>query len=292
MNKNLDLDRYKSKLISYGILLRPKHWVKNTFVLTPLLFTGEFISVGSILEALVAMLQFCLVSSAAYIVNDLHDIEEDRMHPLKSKQRPLASRQVSMFEAFVLLVFLFTLLALGALIQPDVSKVILSYFILSLAYTFVLKNQPVVDIFIIAVGFVLRVYGGAVALSVPLSSWMFITTLCLGLYLASIKRRQELLQRGASGRLVLKYYTISLTSRYAEMAATGALIFYSMFVITVRPEMIITIPIVLFGFFRYWYMVESLGHGESPTDALLSDIPLLLTITTWGVSCIWSLLAT
>ncbi|UPQ71365.1 hypothetical protein [Kluyvera ascorbata] len=123
----------------------------------------------------------------------------------------------------------------------------------------------------------------------PVSSWMFITTLCLALYLASVKRQQELKQSGSEGRKTLEKYTVALVDRYAEMSATGALLFYSMFVMSARPELVITIPLVLFGLFRYWFVVEALEGGESPTDALFADWPLLLTVILWVSACIWSL---
>lgn len=173
--------------------------------------------------------------------------------------------------------------------MPKVAVVITAYVLLNLAYTFVLKHQPVVDIFTIAIGFVLRVYAGATALDVPVSSWMFITTLCLALYLAAVKRRQELGQSGIEARQVLEKYSVSLVERYAEMSATGALLFYSMFVMSVKPELIITIPLVLFGLFRYWYVVEVLDGGESPTDALMADWQLLFTVVLWVAACGWIL---
>ena len=163
------------------------------------------------------------------------------------------------------------------------------YLSLNLAYTLVLKHQPVIDIFTVAIGFVLRVYAGAMALSVPVSSWMFVTTLCLALYLAAVKRRQELTQSGIEGRKVLEHYSVSLVDCYAEMSATAALLFYSLFVMTARPEMIITIPFVLYGLFRYWFVVDSLDGGESPADAFLSDWQLLLTVIIWVGVCAWAL---
>ena len=165
---------------------------------------------------------------------------------------------------------------------------IAAYLLLNQAYTFVLKHQPVVDIFTIAIGFVLRVYAGAMALAVPMSSWMFVTTLCLALYLAAVKRRQELSQSGSEGRQVLEKYSLGLIDRYAEMAATGALVFYSMFVMSSRPELVATVPLVLFGLFRYWYVVEQ-GGGESPTDALLADWQLLVCVLLWVAVCAWAL---
>lgn len=273
-------------------LLRPKQWIKNGFVLAPMVFAGEMYDPHSWFKALLAAALFCVASSATYIFNDYHDIEHDRRHPVKRIKRPLASGQVSKPQALSLLGVLLGLLCWGYFQQPGVIMVILAYLALNLAYTFVLKHQPVIDIFSIAIGFVLRVYAGAAALSVPLSSWMFVTTLCLALYLAAVKRRQELTHSGNTGRTVLQHYTVALVDRYAEISATGALLFYSLFVMTARPEMIITIPFVLYGIFRYWYVVEALDGGESPTDALLSDWQMMLTIAIWLGVCIWVLLTT
>lgn len=270
-------------------LLRPKQWIKNGFVLAPLAFSGEFLQADAIHRALLAALLFCIASSATYIVNDLNDIERDRRHPKKSQSRPLAAGIVSIPAALTLLVALYALLVWGWFLAPQVIAVIVGYLALNVAYTFVLKHQPVVDIFTIAIGFVLRVYAGAVALGVPLSGWMFVTTLCLALYLAAVKRRQELSQSGDEARLVLKRYSVALVDRYAEMSATGALVFYSMFVMSAKPQLVITVPLVLFGLFRYWFVVEELDGGESPTDALLADWQLLLTVVLWIVACGWAL---
>ena len=270
-------------------LLRPRQWVKNVFVLAPLIFAGEFLHPESIKTSLLAFALFCIASSATYIVNDLHDIERDRRHPTKSRTRPLAAGKVTVPAAFTLLGCLLMLLVAGSFMAPRVMAVIAAYLLLNVAYSFVLKHQPVIDIFTIALGFVLRVYAGAIALSVPLSSWMFVTTLCLALYLAAVKRKQELAQSGTDGRNVLEKYSIPLVERYAEMSATGALVFYSLFVLSAKPTMVITVPLVLFGLFRYWYVVEELEGGESPTDALLSDGPLLLTVILWVAACGWAL---
>jgi 4-hydroxybenzoate polyprenyltransferase len=270
-------------------LLRPRQWVKNVFVLAPLIFAGEFLHPESIKISLLAFALFCIASSATYIVNDLHDIERDRRHPTKSRTRPLAAGQVTVPAALTLLGVLLMLLVAGSFMAPRVMAVIAAYLLLNVAYSFVLKHQPVIDIFTIALGFVLRVYAGAIALSVPLSSWMFVTTLCLALYLAAVKRKQELAQSGTDGRNVLEKYSIPLVERYAEMSATGALVFYSLFVMSAKPTMVITVPLVLFGLFRYWYVVEELEGGESPTDALLSDGPLLLTVILWVAACGWAL---
>ena len=278
-----------SKLRALIQLLRPKQWVKNGFVLAPLLFTGSFIRADAVYHAAVATLLFCLASSATYIVNDVRDIESDRRHPIKSTRRPLAAGIISVSSALTVLGLIYVTLIVAWWFEPRVMTVIVAYLLLNVAYTFWLKHQPVIDIFSIALGFVLRVFAGATALDVPVSGWMFVTTLCLALYLASIKRSQELSQNGTEGRKVLEKYSKPLVDRYAEMAATSALVFYSMFVMASKPQLIVTVPLVLFGLFRYWYMVEVLQGGESPTDALLTDVPLLLTVAAWIGSCIWAL---
>ena len=270
-------------------LLRPRQWVKNAFVLAPLVFSGLFLDRLNVVHALAAMLLFCVASSATYIVNDLHDRDRDRQHPKKSRSRPLAAGTVTVTVALLGLGLLYAALAVAWFELPQVVNVLLAYMVLNLAYTFVLKHEPVVDIFTIGLGFVLRIYAGAVALSVPVSSWMFVTTLCLAIYLAAVKRRQELLQSGTDGRGVLQKYSVALVDRYAEMAATGALVFYSMFVMSARPELVISVPLVLFGLFRYWYVVEALDGGESPTDALLADWQLLATALAWVAICAWKL---
>jgi decaprenyl-phosphate phosphoribosyltransferase len=270
-------------------LLRPKQWVKNVFVLAPLVFTGEFMNAHAVQQVVWAVVLFCMASSVVYIVNDICDVERDRRHPRKSRTRPLAAGIVSIREALILLLLLCCLLAWAWLWHPRIVVVLVAYLALNLAYTLALKHQPVIDIFVVALGFVLRVYAGGVALSVPISSWMFVTTLCLALYLAAIKRRQELALSGADGRRVLQKYSVALVDRYAEMSATGALVFYSMFVMSARPALVVTVPLVLFGLFRYWYVVEQQEGGESPTDVLLADWQLLATVLLWGATCVWAL---
>ncbi|MBC3864297.1 decaprenyl-phosphate phosphoribosyltransferase [Undibacterium jejuense] len=287
----LNYVRSTSRLHLYGLLLliRPRQWLKNAFVLAPLLFSGKFLNLGEVYAALIAALLFCIASSAAYIINDIHDIERDRRHPQKSVSRPLASGIISKLEALHLLALLYLILACAWFFVPQTVYVIAAYLMLNYAYTLVLKHQPVVDIFAIAICFVLRVYAGAVALSVPLSGWMAITTLCLALYLAAIKRRQELVHSGISGRYVLKNYSIALIDRYAQKSATGAVMFYSLFVMSQNQKMIITIPLVLFGLFRYWYIVETLDGGESPTDVLIADKQIMLIVVLWCATCLWIL---
>ncbi|MCQ8879483.1 decaprenyl-phosphate phosphoribosyltransferase [Pseudoalteromonas shioyasakiensis] len=270
-------------------LMRPKQWIKNAFVFAPLLFSGLFTNMLSVQDTFIAFIIFCLASSATYVLNDYNDIENDRKHPVKSKTRPLASGEVSKLQARILMVILYGTVALSALAYLQVVIVVAAYLVLNVAYTFYLKHQPVLDIFTIATGFVLRVYAGAVSLNVPLSSWMFITTLSLALFLAAIKRRQELMNSGNKARSVLQHYTIDLVNKYAEMSAICAILFYSLFVISDKPNMVYSIPFVLFGLYRYWFIVESKDSGESPTDALFADRWLQLTILGWVGVCFYSI---
>lgn len=271
-------------------LTRPKQWIKNSFVLAPLIFARAYSDVSAIQSALFAFGLFCVASSACYIVNDIRDIERDRAHPFKSWSRPLAARHVSLQAALVLLVALYAVVIAGFFVLPALALPILSYIALNLAYSYFLKDQPVLDIFSVASGFVMRVWGGSAALGVPLSSWMAITTLCLALFLASVKRRTELAAGGSGGRKVLQAYSVTLVERYAEMSAIGALLFYSLFVMSTNPRLAGTIPLVLFGMFRYWYVVETREGGETPTDVLLTDWPLIACILIWGGMCLYALM--
>jgi decaprenyl-phosphate phosphoribosyltransferase len=194
-------------------LVRPKQWIKNSFVLAPLVFARAYFDLASIEQAVFAFVLFCIASSACYIVNDIHDIESDRAHPLKRLTRPLAAGTISVRSAMLLLAILYGALIAGFIAHPPLAVPIAGYIALNLAYSYYLKHQPVLDIFSIASGFVLRVYAGAEGIGVPLSSWMAITTLCLALYLAAIKRRQELATAGPNARKVLLKYSIALVDR-------------------------------------------------------------------------------
>ena len=270
-------------------LMRPRQWIKNGFVLAPLVFTGRFLQPEAISAALVATLLFCLASSLAYVVDDLQDIEADKRHPDKRKKRPLASGEVSPLQARVLMVVLVLALLFAYPLAAPVMHIIALYLAINLAYSFKLKHMPVVDVFSISIGFVLRVYAGAVALGVPVSGWMFITTFSLALFLASIKRRQELIAGTDGTRPVLESYTVPLITRFAEMAAVTAILSYSLFAVTVKPELVYSVPLVLFGIYRYWYIVEIEGAGESPTDALIADHQLKAIVIIWITYCGWQL---
>jgi decaprenyl-phosphate phosphoribosyltransferase len=278
-----------SVFMGLAALLRPRQWVKSGFVLGPLIFSGAIADLDAVTRSFIAMAFFCVAASAVYVLNDIIDMKSDKLHPEKVVTRPLAAGTISVFLALVLLFLLYGILASAWILAPEIVVVLASYVAMNLAYTLKLKHQPVVDIFTIAIGFVLRVYAGAMAIGVQVSQWMFVTTLCLALYLAATKRRQELSQVGVAGRLVLQQYTVALADRFAEMSATGAILFYSLYVMSSKPQLAVTIPIVLFGLFRYAYAVEVLGKGQSPTDVLWTDRLLALAIAVWVLVCLWVL---
>ena len=270
-----------SKLFSILTLIRVKQWVKNAFIFATLVFANHFLILSSVEKSIYAFLFFCIASSIVYVINDMHDIENDKRHPTKSKKRPLASGALTLKDAQVILLFLIPTALISAYILPQVALVILAYLILNLAYSKWLKHKPVLDIFSIATGFVLRVFAGAVAISVPISNWMFITTLCLALFLSSMKRRSELLQIGSDSRKVLDQYSPELISKYAEMSASGTLVFYSLYIVSEQPQLIMSIPMVLFGIYRYWYIASIADKGESPSDIVLEDRQLQCAIFLW-----------
>jgi decaprenyl-phosphate phosphoribosyltransferase len=276
---------------SYALirLLRPKHWIKNLFVLAPLIFSGLFIRPSVALLGLFAMVLFCVAASIVYVINDLSDVQRDLLHPVKRLTRPLASGAVSVTEARVVLVVLAALLLVGSFVSIPLVAVLIGYILLNVLYSTWLKSIPVVDIFCVASGFVLRVYAGAVAIDVPLSSWMLVTTLSIALYLAAIKRRDELESQGDGARAVLGQYSVALLDRFALMSSVCSMVFYSLFVVTTRPVLAFTIPLVLFGIFRYWFLVDRGDRGESPTDALWNDRILAVTVVMWGIVCAYLL---
>jgi decaprenyl-phosphate phosphoribosyltransferase len=276
---------------SHGLLrlIRPKHWVKNLFVLAPLIFSGLFTRPTEALLAIFGTLLFCIAASIVYIINDLSDVRRDVLHPVKRITRPIASGAVSVTEARVVLVVLSALLLVGTIVSIPLVAVLIGYILLNLLYSVWLKSIPVVDIFCVAAGFMLRVYAGARVIDVPLSSWMMVTTLSIALYLAAIKRRDELDAQGDGARAVLGQYSIALLDRFALMSSVCSMVFYSLFVVTTRPVLAFTIPLVLFGIFRYWFLVDRDERGESPTDALWSDRILAVTVVLWGLFCAYLL---
>jgi decaprenyl-phosphate phosphoribosyltransferase len=271
---------------AYARLARPRQWIKNGFVAAPLVFADLAADRHAVLRAAAGIGAFCLASSIVYVLNDLRDAERDRAHPTKRRARPVASGAVSARGAAVFAGVLAALLAAVLAALPAAALPIAAYIALNVAYTLRLKDVPVVDLFCIASGFVLRVVAGAAVVAVPLSSWMLITTLALSLYLATLKRRQELELAGRDGRSVLGDYSLPLLDGYAQTSASAAIVFYCLYVVEVRPRLALTIPLVLFGIFRYAYIVNRRGFGEAPSEALWTDRPLLAVVVLWTAVCV------
>jgi decaprenyl-phosphate phosphoribosyltransferase len=275
------------KLSIFLELVRLKQWVKNFFVFAPILFSGNLSNFFLLTDTVYAFFFFCLASSATYIVNDLYDIKSDKFHPTKLKKKPIANGSVKKSEAYFILTLLIFSLPFSILINFNFFLAIFSYFVLNLFYTFKLKKEPIFDIFSIAISFVIRVISGSFATDLKISAWMCITTFCLALYLALIKRRQEFIHSNLNSRNVLKRYSLTLINKYAEISIVSTFVFYSIFVINYRPEFSLTIPFVLFGLFRYLYLIEIENKGESPSDLLLEDKSLKITILFWVLLCIF-----
>ncbi len=265
-------------------LIRPHHWIKNFFVWAPLVFSGRF-DRSSILMEFIAFFSFCLASSMVYVINDIVDVDKDRAHPVKRFSRPIASGEISIWQAkcVILILFFFLVTVAVAVRNKDFFVPLCVYIILNIFYSFAGKDIPVVDIFCLSFGFVLRVYAGGEAISVPISPWMLVTTLALALFMASGKRLQEIRSCGNKAREVLGYYSENLLYFYTIISASCSIAFYSMFVVTSKPKLILTIPFVLFGLFRYWYLVEIKNMGESPVDVLIKDVPLILCVLLWVI---------
>jgi len=277
-------------------LLRPHQWIKNGVVLAGLIFAGEAQRVDAAILAIKAMIAFCWLSSAVYVLNDIVDRERDRLHPLK-KNRPLASGEISVSTALVIgIILAATGIILSVQINLELLYVTVAFLILNILYTFVLKNIVIVDVMAIAMGFVLRAVAGAVAIRVEISGWLLITTFVLALFLGFGKRRHELisLMDGAvSHRSILEKYSPYLLDQLIGVVTASTVITYLFY--TLSPEvsaklgtdyLYVTIPFVIYGIFRYLYLVHKEEKGGSPTRLLLTDRPLLLVVLLWLASVI------
>ena len=271
--------------------LRPKQWSKNLFVFSALLFSQNILSLPPLLNVLSAFFVFCLLSGSLYVLNDIVDIEQDKNHPLKS-YRPLASGKLNISHAKVFLVFIIPLsLGISYYLNLSFFIVALSYFLLQIAYTFSLKHIIILDVLAIASGFVLRVVAGAVVIDVDISSWLLICTLLLSLFLGLSKRRHELivLEKDAhSHRNVLKDYSPYLLDQMISVVSSSTVMAYALYTISDdtidkfgTENLIFTVPFVLYGIFRYLYLIHQKEEGGDPENILVSDKPLMIDILLW-----------
>ena len=282
---------------AYLKLIRPKHWVKNLFVFAALIFARELFHLEPFLEAVKAFVAFCLSASAIYIINDVADADADRAHPEK-RHRPIASGAIPVNRALALAVFL---LAASAIIVSGTHHLfiiaIVIYVLMNLAYSFRLKEVVLLDVFIVAAGFMLRVLGGAYAINVTVSSWLVLCSLFISLFLGFAKRRSELQRAAPAGaaeqRRVLAAYSAAVLDQMLTISAAGAVISYALYTVAPRTveifhteKLIYTTVFVIFGVFRYLHLIYTSADVENPTNAVTRDVPIIVTVALWIASCV------
>jgi 4-hydroxybenzoate polyprenyltransferase len=279
--------------------MRPKQWLKNGFVFAPLLFGKAFLDPHKLWLALTAFALFSATASAVYILNDILDVERDRAHPNK-KNRPIASGRLPVPVAAALGLLLATgALTIAFIRMPDLATILAVYLVINLGYSLGLKHVVIIDIFAIAIGFVLRVFGGAVAIEVEASRWLLTCTIFISLFLAACKRRGEITLVGdsAATRAVLRSYSIGYVDQIINLAAAGTVMTYALYTldpVTIAKlhthDLIFTLPFVIYGILRYMHIVQHKGQGGSPTEALLRDRWILVTVVGFVAIVTWLLL--
>jgi len=266
--------------------LRPHHWVKNTVVIAAPLFALA-IDPTSLLRAGWAFVAFSMMASAFYLINDVRDVESDRQHPVK-RHRPIAAGLVSIGVAIGVAVALVGVsLVSSYLMAPWLAATIGVYAVMQLSYNIGLKEQPIIDIMIIAGGFVMRALGGAAAADVPVSGWFILCVGLLAFFLGVEKRKAELKALGdaAGTRAVLQYYSLSWLRRMEGVVTASALMAYALWTLEGADTrwMLATVPFVAYAIFRYQYLSEQ-GEGETPEEALLEDTGMLVSAILWALS--------
>ena len=267
--------------------MRPKQWIKNLFVFPGLIFSKNVFHAPMLLLVIATFFIFSLLSSAVYLINDIADRERDQQHPQK-KHRPLAAGKISLKGTILLAIFL-TLLSLGSAFALSLPLGLLAslYFILMLLYTFYLKHCILLDVFTIAAGFVIRVAAGTEVLGIYLSPWLLICTGFLALFMALGKRRNELKLLGLQAqthRQTLDAYTLPLLDQMIAIVTAATIVTYSLyttFQFQQTMTAIATIPFVLYGLFRYLYLIYTTDAGGSPEEIVLKDRPLQVDILLW-----------
>lgn len=271
--------------------LRPRQWTKNLFVFAGIIFALKFFEIALLLKVVYAFIIFCFLSSSIYLINDVGDAESDRKHPTK-RFRPIAAREINPFLAIFTAVILALISLIASVFLNSSFALIASiYFTLMLLYTFLLRDIVILDVFSIAAGFVLRAIAGVVVIAVDLSPWLVICTILLSLFIALGKRRHELLALSGSAaehRKILDEYNPQLLDQLISAVAGSTVMAYTLY--TLWPDtvakfnthnLIYSVPFVLYGIFRYLYLIYEKEKGGKPEEILLTDIPLMMDLVLW-----------
>jgi len=273
--------------------LRPKQWTKNGFIFAALIFDLKLFELEPLIRTSLGFILLCLISGTVYLINDLVDIEKDRQHPLK-KNRPLPSGQVPVQTAIISAIILpIICLPLGFLLHPIFGVIITGYLLLQTAYSFFLKNIVIVDVLTIAAGFVLRVASGVPLVEAErFSPWLYVFTILLALFLGLGKRRQEIVllkNKAVNARSILNEYNLPFLDAMMSIVTTGTIITYAFYTFSAPnlPDnhlMMLTIPYVIYGIFRYLYIIHVQGNGGAPDEVLLTDRSLQIDIILFGIT--------
>jgi 4-hydroxybenzoate polyprenyltransferase len=277
--------------------MRPRQWTKNVLIYAGLVFDRQLFVADAFLRVTLSFFLLCLVASTIYIINDLVDIERDRLHPVK-KNRPIPSGKLPVRVAIVAAILLPAFaLGISALYSPSFTIVLVLYFVLHILYSFVLKNIVIIDIMAITAGFVLRVAAGVVVVQVAnFSPWLYACSALLALFLAIGKRRQELIMLADNAenfRATYKSYNLTLLDEMLRLVTISTFITYLLYTVEAQTILVantnvalITVPFVLYALFRYMYLIYVKGEGSAPDEVLLKDYPLLISILLWGLTFI------
>jgi 4-hydroxybenzoate polyprenyltransferase len=271
--------------------MRPRQWTKNAFLFAALVFDGKLFRIPDFLRTLAGFALFCMISSSVYIFNDLLDVEADRLHPVK-KNRPIASGKLPVPLALAAgTIFCLLAIALGFLLAWQFALTILIYFCMILVYSKWLKHVPILDVLILAAGFVLRVHAGTTLIVVErFSPWLYVLMTLLALYLGFGKRRAELAMLAGdttNQRKVLDGYTIPLLDQFITIVSGTTILAYSLYTFFRLPDnhtLMLTIPFVIYAIFRYLYLIQVRQIGGEPEEILLSDRPFQVSIFLWGLA--------
>jgi 4-hydroxybenzoate polyprenyltransferase len=297
VSKVVELAPRRSAARAALVALRPRQWTKNLLVFAGIVFAAKLGDALRWGEALAAFAAYCAISSAAYLTNDVLDREEDRRHPIK-RERPIARGELSPRAALVLAgVLAAVALAIGVPLGLASLGLLLAFAALQVGYTLRLKHAVLLDVLAIGALFVIRAAAGAEAVHVRISPWLLLCTALLALFLALAKRRGELVLVGAQatpGRPVLEGYSLELVDQLVGIVASSTVIAYSLYTVTARPSkaLMVTIPFVLFGVFRYLLLIHRDDIGEEPEQVLLTDAPILVAVSGWIVTAALILILT